>query len=255
MRTPGAVLLPALLVALAAAAPAVLATDAPADTVRLADDVILLPLAPGVWRHVTWANLPGHGLVPANGLVVIDRGEVALVDTPWDDGQTGLILEWAEREQGAGSPQVIVGHAHMDCLGGLAEAHARGARSYAGAATVALARKRGDEVPRQGFADTLTVRVGARRLEVRFAGAGHTADNVVTWLPDARILFGGCLVRSGAARDLGNTAEADLAAWPATIARLQAHYPDARTIVPGHGAPGGSELLRHTLELLAAKAP
>jgi len=34
--------------------------------------------------------------------------------------------------------------------------------------------------------------------------------------------------------------------------RLERACPDARLVVPGHGAPGGRELLRHTPDLLTA---
>ena len=64
------------------------------------------------------------------------------------------------------------------------------------------------------------------------------------------MLFGGCLVKAAAAKTLGNITEADLAAWPATLANLKSTYPAARIIVPGHGDPGGPELIEHTLELL-----
>lgn len=250
MRRPATTILLCALVAALAAGPAA----GQAQVITLADDLELHPLAPGVWRHVSWAKLPGYGPTPANGLVVIGDGVLALIDTPWDDGQTALLMDWAAMEHRTTRSLVVVGHAHQDCLGGLAEAHARGAESYASALTIALARRRGDEIPRHDFVDTLTVRVGRRALALRYAGAGHTPDNIVTWLPDARILFGGCLVRSAAAKDLGNTAEADILAWPATIAHLTALYPEIAIVVPGHGAPGGPELLTHTAELARAAA-
>ena len=70
---------------------------------------------------------------------------------------------------------------------------------------------------------------------------------MVAWIPDAGVLFGGDAVRS---RSLGYTEEADLQAWPATITALKDAYGDARILVPGHGAPGGPELLDGTLALL-----
>ena len=71
------------------------------------------------------------------------------------------------------------------------------------------------------------------------------------WLEASQILVGGCLVRSAAATTMGNTAEGDLDSWPLAIAMLQARYPQATIVIPGHGSPGGSELLAHTRELLA----
>jgi metallo-beta-lactamase class B len=136
-------------------------------------------------------------------------------------------------------------------MGGLAAAHELGARSVANARTVAFARRDGLPVPHKSFEGRRDIPLGSRVLEVRDVGPGHTADTVVVWLPGARILFGGDLVRSAASRTLGYTAEADLDAWPTSIRALIEAYGDARLIVPGHGAPGGRELLEHTLELLA----
>jgi glyoxylase-like metal-dependent hydrolase (beta-lactamase superfamily II) len=75
---------------------------------------------------------------------------------------------------------------------------------------------------------------------------------VVVWLPDVKVLFGGDLLRSAEARSLGNTREADLGTWPASLAAVERAFPDARLLVPGHGSPGGRELLRHTSDLLAS---
>jgi metallo-beta-lactamase class B len=58
------------------------------------------------------------------------------------------------------------------------------------------------------------------------------------------------MVRDLISETLGNTEDADLAAWPSTIARVIAAYPDVHIVIPGQGAIGGSELLRHTQVLL-----
>ena len=58
------------------------------------------------------------------------------------------------------------------------------------------------------------------------------------------------MVKDLTSETLGNIADADLVAWPSTIARVIAAYPAAQIVIPGHGAIGGSELLRHTQVLL-----
>jgi metallo-beta-lactamase class B len=59
------------------------------------------------------------------------------------------------------------------------------------------------------------------------------------------------MVRELSATTPGNTADADLAAWPLTIGRVITSYPAAVIVIPGHGAIGGTDLLRHTRDLLA----
>ena len=46
-------------------------------------------------------------------------------------------------------------------------------------------------------------------IEVFFPGAGHTRDNLVVWLPEHRVLFGGCMVKSARGRTPGNLADAE----------------------------------------------
>ena len=49
---------------------------------------------------------------------------------------------------------------------------------------------------------------------------------------------------------MGNVADADLESWGAAVRRVRERYPEAATVVPGHGALGGPELLDRTAELI-----
>ncbi len=222
------------------------------DKIVLRDDVEIIPLAPGVWRHVTCQKMEEWGMVPANGLIVVENGHAALIDTPWTPEQTAALLDWTEKELKAKVEIAIVGHSHVDCLGGLSEVHKRGIRSIGLDRTRELARMAGVEAPKETFAVSTRLMVGGLELELFHPGAGHTVDNIVTWIPGKKVLFGGCFVKPADARSLGNTDESDLAAWPASLAGMRARFTEARLIVPGHGDPGGWELVENTLRLLAA---
>jgi len=227
------------------------AAELPAGAEILGQDLSLERVADGVWLVTSYQELEGFGNTPANGLVVVSGREAALVNTPWTAEQTARLIEWLAGRGSVAVSTVVVTHSHGDCLGGLAAAHQAGARSFALVRTVELARAAGREAPQVGFTDRLDLQVGARRLELRYLGPGHTEDNIVAWLPDVGVLFGGCLVRSAAATTLGYTDEADLERWPATIEAVEREYgARVRLVVPGHGSPGGVELLAHTLELL-----
>lgn len=219
--------------------------------VELARDLFLEPLAPGVWRHVSSKEVEGWGLVAANGLVVVSDGEAALVDTPWTGAQVRLIAAWLESAQGARLTIVVPTHFHEDCLGGLAEAHELGASSYASRKTIELAAKAGHVVPENGFEKRLDLSVGLSVLTLEEAGAGHTVDNIVVWIPQQHVLFGGCLVKSSESTTKGYLADADLDAWPRTMDEVAKRFADAKIVVPGHGAPGGLELLAHTKALIS----
>jgi metallo-beta-lactamase class B len=222
------------------------------DKIVLREDVEILPLAPGVWQHITYQKMEKWGMVPANGLVVVDDGHAALIDTPWTPEQTALLLDWVERELKAKAEIAIVGHSHVDCLGGLHEVHRRGMRSIGLERTRELALKAGVEAPKETFVGSTRLAVGGLELELFHPGAGHTVDNIVTWIPGKKVLFGGCFVKPVDARSLGNIEESDLAAWPASLANLKKRFSDAKIIVPGHGDAGGWELVENTLRLLSA---
>jgi metallo-beta-lactamase class B len=75
-------------------------------------------------------------------------------------------------------------------------------------------------------------------------------DNIVVWIPAEKVLFPGCLVKEVNAKGLGNTVDGDLKAYPRTIENLLQKFPDAKIVIPGHGAFGGTELITHMKELL-----
>jgi metallo-beta-lactamase class B len=187
--------------------------------------------------------------VPANGLLVLDRREAMLIDLPWTDEQTAALFEWIETNCDARVRTVVPTHFHEDCMGGLREAHRRRALSYALDRTILEASRRHLPIPQNAFQDEIVLSCGGKPVEVRYFGAAHTRDNVVVWLPRQKILFGGCLVKSLNAESLGNTADGDTKAYPTTLRKVRAAYPQARIVVPGHGRWGGLELINHTLVL------
>jgi metallo-beta-lactamase class B len=67
------------------------------------------------------------------------------------------------------------------------------------------------------------------------------------------VLFGGCLLRATTDNGIGNLADADIDAYPTTIARLIERYPARRITVPGHGSAAG-DALDWTRQVLAARA-
>lgn len=79
-------------------------------------------------------------------------------------------------------------------------------------------------------------------VELYCPGAGHTLDNITIWHAASRTLFGGCLIKSTSAKDLGNTADGDRAAYGPTVARLAARYPTRKWTIPGHGTIAGDAI-------------
>jgi metallo-beta-lactamase class B len=215
----------------------------------LSGDVSVRRLAPGVWLHTTLAG-EDFKRYPANGLVVEDGEGALLVDAGWNPQQAERLVEWAQKELGRPVRAAVVTHFHSDRLGGAQALLSRGLSVYGLDETARLAAAKQGPIPSRTFAEQQ--RVGP--IELFFPGAGHSPDNIVVWHPASRVLFGGCFVKDAAAKDLGNVGDADLAAWHASLDRTRAQFPQMRTVVPGHGPPGGPELLLYTQELLREAA-
>ena len=219
------------------------------ERIRLSDDVEVMQLTEGVWLHTTYFDIDRYENVPANGLVVIDSEHAMMIDLPWTDEQTGILFDWVAKEHKMVVEKIVPTHSHIDCAGGLAEAHRRKAESFTLDKTADILKRTNKPVPQNWFTDRLSLACGGIRVELAYFGPGHTIDNIVAWIPAKKILFGGDLVRTENAGNLGNTAEADVESWPKTLKKVQEAYPEVKIVVPGHGQPGGMELIDHTIGL------
>jgi glyoxylase-like metal-dependent hydrolase (beta-lactamase superfamily II) len=88
--------------------------------------------------------------------------------------------------------------------------------------------------PTLTFSDRLTIELGGGRgeLVLRWCGRGHTAGDIVAWLPRGRVLFAGDLVEAQAALYTGDAFHAD---WSgATLDAVKALRAEA--LVGGRGA-------------------
>ena len=81
------------------------------------------------------------------------------------------------------------------------------------------------------FPDRITVWLGKREVQIVRLGRGHTAGDVVAYVPDANVVFSGDLVEYHSACYCG---DAHLQDWPKTLDRLAAL--NAGALVPGRGA-------------------
>jgi metallo-beta-lactamase class B len=205
-------------------------------------------VSPHVYLHTSFLETNRFGRVACNGMIVVDAGEAIVFDTPATESATIELLDYAERTLKVRVKAVVPTHFHADCLAGLAEFHRRRIRSYALASTLALAAGSKAEVPQQGFAERLALRVGQQEVIAHFLGEGHTKDNVVAYFPAEQVLFGGCLIKALGA-DKGFLGDANVRAWPQTVAKLKQTYPHTRVLIPGHGQAGGLELSDYTIQL------
>ena len=217
---------------------------------RLAKTVWVRRLASGLWLHATTNLIAAGFYYPANGLILERRGGSLMIDTGYAPEQAEVLLDWSRRNLQSPISLAVATHFHNDRTGGIPDLQKHGVRTLAYPLTCDLARAAGQPVPEpiEGWT------TGAHRLgadcELYFPGAGHTRDNVVAWMPRQRVLFGGCLIKSITSKGMGNTADAVMGDYAATVRGVQARYPRAKAVVPGHGTISGDPI-GHTLALLA----
>lgn len=206
-----------------------------------------------IWVHTSLSDYRGAH-VASNGLVALSSEGLVLIDTPWNDSQMRELAGITKEKFGKDIRLAVITHAHVDRLGGINELIKSGINVISTPLTAVLAARQGFRRPSPGIhPDVARFHVGNLTFETFYPGEGHTADNIVVWFPACRVLFGGCLIKSGDSRDVCNAADSNILQWPDSMRRVLNRYPRARVVIPGHGKPGGQSLIRHTIELLENK--
>ena len=220
------------------------------EKIVIDNDIQLIHLQDSVFVHVTWHHLDDFGRFPSNGLIVVKNGQALMIDTPMDNDKTGRLTKYLKDSLSVGLTKLIIGHFHDDCLGGLSWLQSMGVESIANSMTIAKCKDIGLPVPSTSFTDSLIFDFNGEQIDCRFFGAGHSFDNITVWIPGKKILFGGCLIKSIESNGLGNLSDAVVNDWDMTIEKVMKKYPEIKTVIPGHGDFGGTELLTHTIELV-----
>ncbi len=225
------------------------------DDVTRFGDVAFRELAPGVWQHTTYLDLPGIGPVPSNGLLVVDFDNTLLIDTAWTDSQTAQIVAWADGVLEKPIRAAVITHAHKDKMGGIAALHQADIATYAHPLTNEDAPDNGFEPARNvlQFADNGWVQgeqsITLTPLSIYYPGGAHTRDNIVVGVPTAGIVFGGCMIKGTDNATLGNLADADTAAYAQSARNVDAAFPRFDVVAMSHSQPESREAIAHTIAL------
>ncbi|WNQ10650.1 subclass B1 metallo-beta-lactamase [Paenibacillus aurantius] len=215
-----------------------------------AGTIVLTPLNAQVWVHTEYTDLGGVPY-PSNGLLIRTSKGLVLVDTSWDEPLTAELLDLVEAHFNQNVVQAIITHAHNDRIGGIGVLRERGIPAASTPLTAKLAAEDGYLSPDVLLNDEITeLQIGNVKLETYYPGPAHTEDNMVVWLPQFNLLFGGCMIRSLDVNGLGNLADANVPEWKTSLQKVIDRYPNVRTVVPGHLAWGDGRLLTHTMDLV-----
>lgn len=215
-------------------------------------ELVIEKIEENVYLHQSFSQVEGFGLVSANGLVVIDEGKAFIIDTPWSEKDTQKLVKWIEQKKIklVGS---ISTHSHEDRTAGIKWLNDYSIPTYASALTNQILKKEGKTLATNTIEDSDNTFADGL-IETFYPGAGHAIDNIVVWLPESKILFGGCLVKSLQSKTLGYTGDASIDIWPHSVEKVYMKYPQAKLVVPGHGKFGDKQLLDHTKKLAEARS-
>jgi cyclase len=204
----------------------------------------------------------------ANCTAVFGRGGVLLVDPLIAPAHARLVGEAVRRETDLPIRFVVLTHHHTDHALGSAWFAARGATVVAHRACregmasehprLIEERRRDPGIaalfagaesipPAVTFEEGLALDPGDLEVRVLHPGHGHTPGDSVVLLPGERVAICGDLVSNSYHV---NYEDADLANLEAGLQTLRSL--GAETYIPGHGAPGGPEILERQGEYHAA---
>jgi glyoxylase-like metal-dependent hydrolase (beta-lactamase superfamily II) len=188
---------------------------------------------------------------PNSGVIVGDDG-VMVVDAQATPIMARQVIDRVAKITDKPIRYVLLSHYHaVRVLGASAY---QGAEILASAATRSLIAERGKQDmdseigrfprlfraaesipgltwPSITFPDQMSVWLGRREVRIIHIGRGHTAGDVIAFVPDADVVFSGDLVEYRSACYCGDAHFTD---WPATLDRL-AEF-SAKALVPGRGA-------------------
>jgi metallo-beta-lactamase class B VIM len=218
-------------------------------------DIQITKIDDGVWLHTSFYIYPNGVKFPSNGLIIKEDQSLTLIDTAWGELQTVNLLKAIELKIKLPVTKALVTHAHSDRASGVDVLESKGIKVFSHPLTKQLTIEQGSPVPDNVINELKEagslVKFGS--LEVFYPGAGHAMDNLFVWLPERKILFGGCAIRSLDSTSAGNIVHGDINSWLKITKQLKGRYKDANIVVPGHGNIGGVELFGHTEKLIQDK--
>ncbi|HOO84989.1 MAG TPA: subclass B1 metallo-beta-lactamase [Prolixibacteraceae bacterium] len=218
----------------------------------------------------------------SNSLIVkASDDDVVLIDTPYENAATGLMLQWIDKKLKPQKITAINTGFHIDNLGGNALLREKGIDIYGSNLTCKLIDEKGAQTQQQIISwlspeqekikevyekivftkpnktfqieEGINLKIGNLSIEVFYPGESHSPDNVVVYINEIQMLFGGCMVKSLESKNLGFTGDANLDAWPVSMKIVQEKYANAKVVIPHHGMWGDMSLVQHTIELLSKK--
>lgn len=174
------------------------------------------------------------------GFLVTDSA-IVVIDTKM--GKMGRDLAERARKEGTGKKIIVINtHFHGD--------HVYGNRNfedciiYTAGYERAFATKnyKSADMPDIFIQDSLILPLGDETIELRNLGRGHTFADLVVYLQKRKLLFAGDLIFNKIHPALIKEDGSSLEGWKSILDRIPQLW-EVNKVVPGHGDPGGAELI------------
>jgi metallo-beta-lactamase class B len=199
--------------------------------------------------YTTYGTYKGNP-VPSNSMYMVTQAGVVLFDTPWDSTQFQPLLDSIKSRHQKEVILCISTHFHADRTAGLEYYKNEGIKTYTTKRTDELSRINKEKRAAFLINNDTSFTIGQHKFQTYYGGQGHTPDNIVIWFENEKILYGGCLVKSMEAEDLGNLSDANVQEWTLTIQNIQHKFKSPKYIIPGHLDWNSTESLNYTLYLI-----
>ena len=223
-------------------------------TVYQTDDLIIKQLSDGIYQHISFLDTEDYGKVTCNGMLVINKNEGVIFDTPTDNQGSLELIQFTREVLRTSLIGIGPTHFHEDCIGGIQEFISKSIPIYGSKRTIDLLTNDNNKLTGYitGFEDSLTLEIGTKKVYAEYFGEGHTKDNIIGVFPGNNVVFGGCLLKAlGSSK--GFLGDANTEKWSKTVRKIKLKYPNTSIVIPGHGNPGGPELFDYTIQLFKLK--
>lgn len=210
----------------------------------------ITPLTGDFYIYTTYKEYEEGKVFPANGMYVVTKDGVIMIDSPWDSTQTQPLLDSIAKRHNQKVKICITTHSHDDRTSGLNVLKRNGVKTFSYSEAYKKGLKDGEQVTEFVFTKDTVFELGGMQFETYFPGIGHAPGNIVVWFPKAKVLFGGCFIKSVEATGMGGIEDADLNNWPVAVKNTMKKYKSPKFIIPGHQGWLSKNALKHTLHLL-----
>lgn len=206
-------------------------------------------LSGDLYLYVSYGTFNGVRY-PANALYLNTPEGVILFDTPWGEEYFQPLLDSIQKRHHKKVVMCISTHFHDDRTGGLAYYNARGIKTFTTAMTDSLSVLHHNHRANHIMPEDTLFHYGGHTFRIYYPGAGHAPDNLVVWFPKEKVLYGGCLIKSMDAENLGNLDDANVQAWAQSLKNIRKKFRHPSIVIVGHGRWQDRHSIAHTLALI-----